>query len=403
MKATNDPRSRRTLARWALRLLRREWRSQLLVVGLITVAVTLAATGAVLVHHLTRPASAFTGSATHELRMHDDDPARVRAGAAEVAASFDDADVTLRRAVEPAGRTSAYSIISPPDVSAFGAETVRLVDGSRPAGPGQATLSRSLADTLDAGIGSVVGLAGESFEVVGLVENPAELDERFAAVVPDALPEPHQASVLVRSDEATIDRAVRTLDVDSRDTDGLEDELPIQLIGVAQIYVFSAFLMIEVALLCTAGFAVLAQRRMRQYGLLAALGATRRQLRTACHLQGLTLGLVGGALGVALAYLGSLAARSLVEELVNQRFDRWDLPWFAAVPFVVLGVLTALGGSWWPAQTVARLPVVDALAARRPGGEPSGRTSTVAVAVALLGVLGVVVGFVASPGRAATK
>ena len=72
--------ARRAMIRWAWRMFRREWRQQILVIALLTVAVA-AAIGSVTIAYNSGPADdAEFGSANHLLRFDGTDPRTLEAG-----------------------------------------------------------------------------------------------------------------------------------------------------------------------------------------------------------------------------------------------------------------------------------------------------------------------------------
>ena len=177
------------------------------------------------------------------------------------------------------------------------------------------------ASLLSAHIGEPVELGGVARTVVGLVENPAELDDDFALVAPDA-------------DTATRFRAC-LLDVD--DGAGVDPErfparvrhhedrwrLGHQRAVTATVVAAITLVMALVGFVAAAGFVVVAQRRQRQLGLLSAIGATERQLRLVMVANG--------------AIVGAVAA-------VGRR-DLGVIGWFAAAPWSRPRPTTASTGS----------------------------------------------------------
>ena len=139
--------------------------------------------------------------------------------------------------------------------------------------------------------------------------------------------------------------------------------------------------------LADAGFVVVAQRRLRQLGMLAAIGATQRQLRLVLLANGATVGAIAAVAGTALAVAGWIAVAPRLEGPTHHRIDRFDLPWWLLGAGMLLAVVTATAAAWWPARTVARVPVILALSARPPQPRPARRS---AVAAGLLAVIGVV-------------
>ena len=70
----------------------------------------------------------------------------------------------------------------------------------------------------------------------------------------------------------------------------------------------STVLLLLVALIAAAGFVVIAQRRLRQLGMLAAVGATERRLRLVLLADGAVIGVVAALVGTALGLAGWIVA-----------------------------------------------------------------------------------------------
>jgi ABC-type lipoprotein release transport system permease subunit len=145
--------------------------------------------------------------------------------------------------------------------------------------------------------------------------------------------------------------------------------------GLANLFMLVFVPFVAVAgLTAAAALGVGARRQLRELGLLAAAGGSGRHLRLLVLLQGFGLGLLGGLAGIPLGLAVTWAAfpwlRTLVSPvqdetgaLVVPRFSvvGRDMAWTVAFT-VVLALLAALR----PAVTAGRVPVVAALAGRRP-------------------------------------
>src|SRR5262245_13218013 len=95
--------ARRAIVRWAGRLFRREWRQQLLLLTLLTVAVTVAI-GSITVAHNTVPAgNGEFGSANQILSLDGSDPQNLQAGIDTAKRSFGTIDVIGHRSVPVPG------------------------------------------------------------------------------------------------------------------------------------------------------------------------------------------------------------------------------------------------------------------------------------------------------------
>src|SRR5262249_46857671 len=119
-----------------------------------------------------------------------------------------------------------------------------------------------------------------------------------------------------------------------------------------------------VGLVAASSFLVIARRRQRQLGMLGAIGATEHHVRLALVATGALVGIVAATLGSLLGLGAWLLTAPMVERASAHRIDRFDLPWTLLALCVVLAVMTAVVAAWWPARTVSRIPVVDAISLR---------------------------------------
>jgi putative ABC transport system permease protein len=99
--------------------------------------------------------------------------------------------------------------------------------------------------------------------------------------------------------------------------------------------------------------------RVREIGLLRAVGLSRRQLRTMLRLESVAIAVLGAVLGIV---LGLVFAVALQRSLVDDGIDVLAIPWAQLALFVgvaaVVGVLAAL----WPGRRAARLDILRAIA-----------------------------------------
>jgi len=124
--------------------------------------------------------------------------------------------------------------------------------------------------------------------------------------------------------------------------------------------------MVLVCLVAAAGFVVIAQRRLQQLGMLAAVGATERHLRAAMVANGVAVGATAAVVGTLAGLAGWVAFAPWFEPVANHRIDRFDLPWWLLAAGLVLAVTTATAAAWWPSRALSRIPVTQALSARPP-------------------------------------
>ena len=151
---------------------------------------------------------------------------------------------------------------------------VAVVGGRLPAAPGEVALAPDLATIMGSALGRDVRLGGRDLSVVGLVENPADLDDSFALVT--QLPGGADSASFYLDAPTGLVEGFRP---PSGATAVVKTRSPgaVALADGAAL-VASCVLLLLVALVAVAAFSVVAQRRLPQLGLLAATGATRRQL-----------------------------------------------------------------------------------------------------------------------------
>ena len=153
------------------------------------------------------------------------------------------------------------------------------------------------------------------------------------------------------------------------------------------VLVASAVALFLVSLVAAASFVVVAQRRLRQLGMLAAVGATERHLRLVMVANGAVTGAVAATLGAILGVAGWVAVVPRVENAAGYRIDAFNVPWWLVVTGMALAVLAATGAAWWPARTMARIPTVLALSGRPPRSTPAHRSAAVAGCSVAAGVV----------------
>ena len=148
------------------------------------------------------------------------------------------------------------------------------------------------------------------------------------------------------------------------------------MLAAVSVLVVATVGLLLIALIAAASFVVIAHRRMRQLGMLAAIGATEKQLRLVTLTNGTLVGAVAAVIGAVVGFAGWVVAAPFVEDAVGYRVDQFDMPWWLIASGMLLAVVAGTVAAWWPARTVARVPAVRALsgpAARAETGAPRGR------------------------------
>ena len=172
--------------------------------------------------------------------------------------------------------------------------TLALRAGRYPTSSSEVAITNGVADLLGTHIGDEVDLGGVRRTVVGEVENPRDLDDEFALVAPTTNDGADSLTVLVDTNNpepsATTDapaQAQLQLEVFGDETTAV----------AAFVLVAITIAMALVGLIASAGFVVVAQRRQRQLGLLAAIGATPRHLRLVMLANGAIVGVIAAVIG----------------------------------------------------------------------------------------------------------
>jgi putative ABC transport system permease protein len=350
--------ARRAVIRWAWRLLRREWRQQLLILALITVAVAATFVGSAVATNTPPVPGAAFGTATNMATLGPGPQLSARIAA--LARRFGRIDVIENQTIPVPGSVLTYSLRAQNPHGPFGQPMLSLTSGRYPAGPGQVALTSGLASELGLKVGDTWHGAGTARRVVGIVANPQDLLQWFALVAPGQVRTPTQVTVLFDARGAS----QRSL---GRNVLSRTSAIVPNVINPVTISLAAATLgMLLIALVGVGGFTVLAQRRLRAIGMLGAQGATDSNVGLVVRANGLVTGVVGAAAGFALGLAAWLAYRPSAEASAHHVMGAFHLPWLAIIVSMALAVLAAYLAAARPARAIARVPIVAALAGRPP-------------------------------------
>jgi putative ABC transport system permease protein len=269
----------------------------------------------------------------------------------------------------------------------YAGELLALRKGQYPVGPGQVAVTDGVADLLGVRLGSTLALDGRRRTVVGIVEDPRDLGDEFALVTPASAGAPDRVVLLVDASDETIgsfaDRYPRGKAALGGIAEQGNDAPPETLALFSVVTVF----LILASLIAAAGFAVVAQRRLRHLGMLSAIGATQKHVRIVLVTNGALVGtlaaLVGTAVGVGLWVI----VAPTLESAIGHRVDRLALPWGVIAMTILLAILGATVAAWWPGRTVARVPVLSALSGRPPKPRPAHHAAVAAAALIGVGIV----------------
>ena len=351
--------ARRAVIRWAWRLLRHEWRQQLLILGLITVAVGATFVGSAVATNTPPPAGQGFGTATDLATFPSLSP-HVTAEIGALAHRFGRVDLIENETFSVPGSVTTYSLRAQNPHGAFGQPMLSLVSGHYPSGPGQVALTSGVASELHLQVGDTWRAGGSARRVVGIVTNPQNLLDEFALVAPGQVSVPTLVTVLFDAPDAS----PRSLgpDVVSRASAASTNVLNPVTISLAA----ATLGMLLIALVGVGGFTVLAQRRLRSIGMLGAQGATDANVGLVVSANGFATGVVGAVAGFALGLAAWLAYRPHAEASAHHVMGAFQLPWLVIFVSMALAVLAAYLASVRPARAIVRAPIVAALAGRPP-------------------------------------
>lgn len=367
--------ARRALWRWAWRLFRREWRQQLLVLALLSVAVAATTAGAAVASNTTQPSETM-------VTLPGSDP-ELRGDIAAFRGAFGAVEVIAHQQVAVPGSVSTVDLRAQDSNGTEGRPTLRLLAGRYPTARSEVAMTRSVADVFSLRIGDTWHEGGPAFRVVGIVENPRNLLDRFALVAAGQADPPATVTILL---DRPVER-LRSFRLPSGTPLAIEARSSTaQNAAAAAVLALATIGLLFVGLVAVAGFTVMAQRRLRALGMLGSLGATDGHLRLVMLANGAVVGAIAAVAGTTAGLAGWIAFAPRLETIAQRRIDRFDLPWWAVGAAMVLAVVTAVAAAWWPARSAARIPVVAALSGRPPRPQPAHRFAALGSILLLAGL-----------------
>jgi len=270
----------------------------------------------------------------------------------------------------------------------------RPLSGRAPAAADEVALTPAAAQRLGLdqqnSLGGTVQLADGSrtFRVVGTVEDPGNLKATTIVLRPDALPAPAtvaerraQARWLVDTPGPLTWADVRQLNThgivatsryvlaNPPPPDEIDEDIRQAIGGGVPAFAVSVLIVglavLEVVLLAGPAFAVSARRRRRELALIAATGATPRQLRRMVLADGVVLGVLAAAVGTTVGVVVATTTVPWFETVAGTRAGPIQLYPSALAGLAVLAVLTGVLAAVVPAWSSSRQDVITALAGRR--------------------------------------
>ena len=373
--------ARRAVVRWAIRLLRREWRQQLLILALITVAVGATVVAATVATNTPAPVAGVLGTAQDAASLSGS-PAAVNAQIKNLENRWGRVDVIENESVQIPGTLNTFELRAQDRRGPYGGPLLSLISGQYPATASQIAVTSGVAADFHLTTGSDWTVAGKTWKVTGIVQNPQSLLDEFALVIPGQVANPDNVTVLFDAPGASASSlSTTTMNVTTAQTVANTNEVNPETISIAA----AVLGMLLIALVGVGGFTVLAQRRLRAIGMLAAQGATQRHIRLVVRANGAATGIVGAIAGAALGFLAWLAYRPQAENSAHHVMGVFQLPWTVIGISMALAIIATYFAASRPARTIAKVPVVAALAGRPPAPK---KTRHLAIPIGLCFLVG---------------
>jgi len=372
--------SLRALLRWGARHVLRERKQYLLMVlTLASVAAVMTVAG-IAVWHSSRPVEGATGSAKAELDVAPSAARPIDRVVRAARRQFQRLDVSYRGSLKMSGVSGDLRPLDRDLGGVLGGAPFEVLSGHYPRWNGELAVTPALARLLReiyprAGVGTTLTTRAGDRRIVGLVRDPANYDDLAAYVAPGTIEKPVSAVLLI--------------DAPGEEIFDFADQHGIQSFGSVGDGAFSPFAVYALAgalsallltvLIASLGYLISAQRRLREFGLLSAVGATRRQVRFAVLASALCVGIAGAVVGTLAGFFLSASTSDALELLVRHDVMPDPRQWLVLPVVFVVVVVASVAGALQPARAIGRIPVSDALSARRPRPRPSRAMQTCGV------------------------
>src|SRR5581483_157826 len=179
--------ARRAVVRWAWRLFRREWRQQLLVLALVTVALAGLVVGSATAADSPAPKDSGFGTALFSATLKGD-PATVLSQLHLLQQHVGTTDLIEDDTLSFPGTVDTFNLQSQNPQGPYGQAMLSLLTGRYPTLPGEVAITSGVASAFRLHVGSTWHEANTTYHVVGTVQNPQSLLDEFALVAPGQVP-----------------------------------------------------------------------------------------------------------------------------------------------------------------------------------------------------------------------
>jgi len=351
--------ARRAVVRWAWRLFRREWRQQLLILALITVAVGATIVGSAVATDNPQPANFGFGTAQDSAFFTTYD-AHTASVIASLEHRFGRVELVENETQSIPGSINTYQLRAQEPHGPFSGPMLSLVSGRYPSGADEVAVTGGVASAFHLSVGATWRVGGVERQVVGIVQNPQSLLDEFALVSPGQVTHPTGVTALFDAPGVPLSSFGKGYQVQTPASVAQSNPLNPETISLAALVLD----MLLIALVSVGGFTVLAQRRLRSIGMLESTGATDRHVRLAISANGTVVGVVGAVLGFVLGLVVWLAYRPSLEQSSHHVIGVLALSWTVVIAAMVLAVVAAFFAASRPARAMTKVPIVQALSGR---------------------------------------
>lgn len=143
------------------------------------------------------------------------------------------------------------------------------------------------------------------------------------------------------------------------------DSFGVVVFGLAAIVI--ALIMFGSISLIYNAFSISVSERTKQFGLLASLGATKRQLRKMVLFEAMTVATIGIPVGVGAGIAGISVTLALIGNRFSTIFGIDEIPmrihvsWEAVLIAVIIALVTVLVSAWIPSKRATKVTAVEAI------------------------------------------
>ena len=353
--------ARRAVVRWAWRLFRREWRQQLLILALITIAVTATIVGLGRSHQQPAPFELRlwhrTGLGLFCELQRPHRPSLI----ANLRHRFGPVEVIENEAESIPGSINTFALRAEDPHGAFSGPMLSLVSGRYPSKDDEVAVTSGVASAFHLSVGADLAPFRRHTTCRRHRREPAEpfgqLRPRASRTAQSIPARSRPCSTCPVLPSAHLPRASQVQTPAS-----VAQSNPINPETISLVALVLGMLLI--ALVSVGGFTVLAQRRLRSIGMLESTGATDRHVRLVVSANGTLVGVLGALLGLVLGLVVWLVYRPSLEQSSHHLIGAFALPWVVIAAAMVLATLAAYFAASRPARAITKVPIVQALSGR---------------------------------------